>query len=90
MWLSIFFENALVRRVNRRIPIRMVRFCRSTCDVLTCAQVGVAGDRLLAGADALAGAVFALRAAAGLSLAVELHQHGVVDVAPNAPSTASR
>ncbi len=25
-----FFENALVNRVNRRIDIRMVRFCRST------------------------------------------------------------
>jgi hypothetical protein len=28
--VSIFFENALVRRVNRRIPMRIVRFWRST------------------------------------------------------------
>ncbi len=30
MKLSTFFEKALVSRVNRRMPIRMVRFCRST------------------------------------------------------------
>jgi hypothetical protein len=29
-WFSTFFENPLVSRVNRRIPIRMLRFCRST------------------------------------------------------------
>ena len=29
MWSSNFFENALVRRVKRRICIRMVRFDRS-------------------------------------------------------------
>ena len=28
--VSIFFENAVVSLVNRRIPIRIVRFCRST------------------------------------------------------------
>ena len=27
---SIFLENPLVSRVNRRMPILMVRFCRST------------------------------------------------------------
>ena len=32
-WFSTFFEKPLVRRVNRRIPIRIVRFCRSTIDV---------------------------------------------------------
>ena len=26
----VFLEKALVRRVNRRMPIRIVRFCRST------------------------------------------------------------
>lgn len=36
-WFASFFEKAVVRRVNRRIPIRMVRFWRSTCDVLTTA-----------------------------------------------------
>jgi hypothetical protein len=29
-WFSTFLEDPLVRRVNRRIPIRMVRFWRST------------------------------------------------------------
>ncbi len=29
-WFSTFLENAFVRRVNRRIDIRMVRFWRST------------------------------------------------------------
>ena len=30
LWLSSFFEKALVRRVNLRICILTVRFCRST------------------------------------------------------------
>jgi hypothetical protein len=34
-------ENALVSRVNRRMPIRIVRFSRSTCDVPTSANSGV-------------------------------------------------
>jgi len=29
-WFSSFFENAFVRRVNRRIDMRIVRFWRST------------------------------------------------------------
>ena len=29
MWLSSFFENALVSRVNRRMAIRIVRLCPS-------------------------------------------------------------
>ena len=29
-WFSTFFENPLVSRVNRRMLIRIVRFCRST------------------------------------------------------------
>ena len=33
LWFSSFFENALVNRVRRRICIRIVRFCRSTCEV---------------------------------------------------------
>ena len=36
MWLSSFFENALVRRVKRRIDIRIVRLFRSTNDVQMC------------------------------------------------------
>jgi hypothetical protein len=28
-WFSTFFENAFVRRVNRRIPMRIVRLARS-------------------------------------------------------------
>lgn len=34
-WFSSFLLNPLVRRVKRRIPMRIERFCRSTCDVLT-------------------------------------------------------
>jgi hypothetical protein len=30
LWLSTFFEKALVSRVNRRMFIRIVRFWRST------------------------------------------------------------
>jgi hypothetical protein len=33
-WFSNFLLNALVSRVNRRIDMRMVRFCRSAKDVL--------------------------------------------------------
>jgi hypothetical protein len=33
-WFSNFFEKAFVSRVNRRMLIRMVNFCRSTNDVL--------------------------------------------------------
>jgi hypothetical protein len=29
-WFSTFFENALVKRVNLRIDMRMVKFWRST------------------------------------------------------------
>ncbi len=29
-WFSAFFENPFVRRMNRRMCIRIVRFCRST------------------------------------------------------------
>jgi hypothetical protein len=32
-WFSAFYENALVRRVIRRLPIRIERFCRSANDV---------------------------------------------------------
>jgi len=39
-WFSIFLEKALVSRVNRRIDLRIVRFWRSTYDVLTCAGSG--------------------------------------------------
>lgn len=36
MWFSTFFEKALVSRVNRRTLMRMMRFARTTYDVLTC------------------------------------------------------
>ena len=36
VWFSHFFENAFVRRVNRRIDICMVRFWRSTSLVEMC------------------------------------------------------
>ncbi len=39
-WFSNFFEKAFVRRVKRRIDIRIVRFARSTYDVLMCAGSG--------------------------------------------------
>ena len=32
-WFSTFLEKPLVRRVKRRIPIRIERLFRSTCDV---------------------------------------------------------
>ena len=35
-WFASFFENPLVSRVRRRLPIRMFRFWRSTYDVLSC------------------------------------------------------
>jgi hypothetical protein len=38
---SIFFEKALVSRVNRRIPIRVDKFCRSTSDVDALARLGL-------------------------------------------------
>ena len=34
IWFSIRFEKAFVSRVNRRMLIRIVRLCRSTCEVL--------------------------------------------------------
>ena len=40
-WFSIFFEKALVNRVNRRMDIRMVRFCRSIMLVETWANSGL-------------------------------------------------
>ena len=33
-WFSSFFESPLVRRVNRRIDIRIVRFWRSISEAL--------------------------------------------------------
>ena len=37
MWFSSFLLNELVSRVNRRMPIRIGRFARSTSDVDTSA-----------------------------------------------------
>ena len=34
--------NAFVSRVKRRIAIRMVKFCRSTKEVLICVRIGIA------------------------------------------------
>ena len=42
---QIFFENPLVRRVNRRIPIRIERFWRSTKLVEIRSGSGQAGPR---------------------------------------------
>ena len=39
-WFSHFFENAFVSLVKRRIPIRMLRFCRSAYDVEMCSGSG--------------------------------------------------
>ena len=39
-WLSIFFENAFVSRVKRRMCIRIVRLLLSTNDVLICFESG--------------------------------------------------
>ena len=33
MCISIFLLNPFVRRVKRRMPMRIVRFARSTCEV---------------------------------------------------------
>src|SRR5204863_3109761 len=41
VWFSVFFENAFVSRVMRRLPIRIFRFWRSTYDVLTCFGSGL-------------------------------------------------
>ena len=41
IWFSSFFPKALVSRVKRRMPIRMLRFCRSTYDVLMCFGSGL-------------------------------------------------
>ena len=55
LWLSTFFENAFVSRVNRRMPIRIVRFWRSTKLVLMWRGSGLPRDRLLPRARASAG-----------------------------------
>ena len=39
--ISTFLEKAFVSLVNRRIDIRIVRFWRSTYDVLTCFGFGL-------------------------------------------------
>ena len=42
-WFSTFFEKPLVSRVNRRIPIRMVRFLPLDVAGAELGRVGVAG-----------------------------------------------
>ena len=39
-WFSTFSENALVRRVNRRICIRIARLFRLTWEVVTSSRMG--------------------------------------------------
>ena len=41
MWFSSFFENAFVNLVKRLMPILMLRFWRSTYDVLMCSGSGL-------------------------------------------------
>src|SRR5580658_2262395 len=77
MWFSIFFEKVFVRRVNRRMDIRMVRFCRSyvrSADVL---RVGIADPSLLPASRADHQAVPLLF---GGIIAVHLDQLGIVDI----------
>ena len=64
-------------RVNRRIAIRIVRFCRSTNDVLTKRRIRVAHNRVLDRADALGRAV---AARASVVRGENLIQHRVVGV----------
>jgi len=39
--LGLFLGKALVRRVKRRIPMRIFRFCLSKCDTPICAMSGL-------------------------------------------------
>jgi hypothetical protein len=41
MWFSSFLLKAFVNRVNRRIPVLIVRFCRSMYEVLMCFESGL-------------------------------------------------
>ena len=77
MWFSSFFENALVSRVNRRMCIRgeVLPLHIRSADVL---RIGLAADRLPLAADAISRAVPFFRFA---GFAVNLHQHGVIDIA---------
>jgi len=71
-----FFEKPFVRRVKQRMDIRIVRFCRSTCDGLTYFSTGRPNT----------GVFFVPRQTPGLylrcgpvgSLAVNLVQHCVI------------
>ena len=79
-WFSTFLLKALVRRVKRRMPIRIDRFCPlgiAGADVLL---VRIAGHTCDCRADALAGGVAPLRAFR--RGAVVLHQHGVIMSSP--------
>jgi hypothetical protein len=44
-WFSNFLLKAFVRRVNRRVPMRTLRFCRSTRDVRIRAAAKLASAR---------------------------------------------
>jgi hypothetical protein len=69
--------NAFVNRVNRRIDMRILRFWRSTKDVLIMPDSGAAFDPFLASADAL-GAIAALERLPRGS--IKLDQHGVINI----------
>jgi hypothetical protein len=76
-WFSTFLENPLVRRVNRRMPIRMVRFWRSTMDVEINAGSGLALDN----AHFLRQHYWRTKAPARVRVVpIELDQHRVVHV----------
>lgn len=72
-WFSVFLENAAVRRADRRMDMRMARFCGSAWGVLTWAVAGLPSTRR---SDALAGTVVVEGAGGG---AVTLDQHRAVD-----------
>jgi hypothetical protein len=76
-WFSSFLLNALVRRVNRRIPIRIERFWRSAKLVLMCSESGLPVMPSFFASQAHGGAVALL--AFGV-LAVDFNQHRIVDI----------
>ena len=69
-----------MRRVNRRIPVRIVRFCRSAIARRDVLGIGLAGDERAGAADALAGAVLPLcrSRSAFAGCAVQPHRHRMI------------
>jgi hypothetical protein len=68
--------NPFVRRVKRRIDMRMVRFYRSTNDVLTCLGSGESALQTWASKAALA---------SFSSVSAEASERGISRVHPHAP-----